>query len=60
MPDLLAVRVVGRIARARRARLNHLLADESAAQTYQVCFGLVWLEGGRGAGIIFFEGCLWD
>jgi hypothetical protein len=35
MPDLLSIKVVGRLPRARRARLYHLLEDESSAQTYQ-------------------------
>ena len=35
MPDLLDLKVVGRIPKARRARLNHLLQNESPAHTYQ-------------------------
>lgn len=35
MPDLLSIKVIGRLPRARRARLYHLLEDESSAQTYQ-------------------------
>jgi hypothetical protein len=37
MPDLLSVKVVGSVSgrRARRARLFHLLEDESSSQTYQ-------------------------
>jgi len=35
MPDLLSIKVVGKIPRARRARLYHLLEDESSSQTYQ-------------------------
>lgn len=39
MPDLLGVRVLGRVPRARRARLYHLLENESGAHTYQVEVG---------------------
>ena len=35
MPDLLGVKVVGRLPRARRARLPHILEAESSAHTYQ-------------------------
>lgn len=35
MPDLLSIKVIGRLPRARRARLYHLLEDESSTQTYQ-------------------------
>ena len=35
MPDLLSIKVIGRLPRARRARLYHLLEDESSTHTYQ-------------------------
>jgi hypothetical protein len=35
MPDLLSVKVVGRVPRARRARLYHLLEDESSSMSFQ-------------------------
>jgi hypothetical protein len=36
MPDLVGLKVVGRIPRARRAKLYHLLENESGTHTYQV------------------------
>lgn len=36
MPDLQSVKVVGRLARAKRSRLYHLMENESGAHTYQV------------------------
>jgi hypothetical protein len=36
MPDLLGVKVVGRIPRTRRAKLHHLLENESGTHTYQM------------------------
>ena len=35
MPDVASIKVLGRLPRARRARLYHLLEDESDAHTYQ-------------------------
>ncbi|KAI8468530.1 MAG: hypothetical protein J3K34DRAFT_522900 [Monoraphidium minutum] len=35
MPDLVSLRVMGRVPRARRAKLYHLTRDESGAHTYQ-------------------------
>jgi hypothetical protein len=35
MPDLVSLKVVGRIPRARRSKLYHLTANESGAHTYQ-------------------------
>jgi hypothetical protein len=35
MPDVASVKVLGRLPRARRARLYHLVDDESDAHTYQ-------------------------
>lgn len=35
MPDLVSLKVLGRVPRARRAKLYHLLGDESSAHTYQ-------------------------
>jgi hypothetical protein len=35
MPDLLSLRVVGRLPKARRSKLYHLLADEGPKHVYQ-------------------------
>jgi hypothetical protein len=35
MPDLLSVKVVGRLPRAKRSKLYHLLEDESPKHIYQ-------------------------
>lgn len=39
MPDLLSVRVVGRLRRAKRAKLYHLLEDEGPRHVYQASVG---------------------
>jgi hypothetical protein len=35
MPDLVSLKVVGRIPRARRAKLYHLLQNEAGTHSYQ-------------------------
>jgi hypothetical protein len=35
MPDLLSIKVLGRMPKAKRARLYHLLEDESKTHMYQ-------------------------
>lgn len=35
MPDLLSIKVVGRIPRAKRSKLYHILQDESPKHIYQ-------------------------